>query len=124
MTSGQPVRHAEAYRCGRLYAAIAALQRLAQNEHHKLGRPESVARAAARPEPILRDPLREVGHYLVQARIRGQGAAADPVFRSIPDFLPPAKDVPSRLEDDERLDFHRGLEDQAALIAKEHPPKK
>ncbi|WP_327367516.1 hypothetical protein [Streptomyces sp. NBC_01217] len=124
MTSDQPVRHPEAYRCGRLYAAVAALQRLAENEHHRLGRPEFVARAAAQPEKNLRPYLREVGHYLVQARIRGRRAAADPVFRSLPDFLPPDSDVPNSLNPDQQVDFHRGREAQAALIAKEHPPKR
>ncbi|WP_326765699.1 hypothetical protein OG978_14910 [Streptomyces sp. NBC_01591] len=124
MTSAQPVRHSEAYRCGRLYAAVAALQRLAQNEHHGLGQPGVAEKAAARPEPHLREPLREIVHYLVQARIRGQGAAADPVFRSLTDFLPPAKNVPTSLNVDERPDFHRGREEQAALIAKEHPPRR
>ncbi|MDK0519596.1 type I-C CRISPR-associated protein Cas8c/Csd1 [Streptomyces sp. ML-6] len=124
MTSARPVRYAEAYRCGRLYAVIAALQRLAENEHHELGRPQCVERAATRPEPALRDPLRQVGHYLVRARIRGRGAAADPVFRSIPDFLPEAREVPAYLSAEEREDFHRGREEQAALIAKEYPAGK
>ncbi|MFB7212873.1 hypothetical protein [Streptomyces sp. NPDC056255] len=124
MTSAQPVRHAEAYRCGRLFAVVAALQRLAQNEHHALGQPGAAEKAAARPEPVLREPLREIVQYLVQARIRGQGAAADPVFRSLTDFLPPTRAVPTSLHPDERPDFHRGREEQAALIAKEHPPRR
>ncbi|HWU05840.1 MAG TPA: hypothetical protein VN520_05505 [Streptomyces sp.] len=110
---------AEAYLCGRLYAALAELERLGEGEHHSLGRPDVVRKLALEPSKHLTRHLHLAGKYLMAARTRGKGGPAAAVFRSLPDLLPSGRDLPGCLRAtglQER--FHEGRAAQEATFGK------
>ncbi|MFD3655723.1 hypothetical protein ACTU45_23460 [Streptomyces sp. 24-1644] len=109
----------DAYRSGQLYAALEALQKLGDVGFRALGRPESRARAAAKPLTHLRDPLWMVGRSYDAARRRGRAAAAGSVFRSIPDLMPSGKELPGSLGPEEQKEFLLGRQAQEDAIAEE-----
>ncbi|MFF9685785.1 hypothetical protein [Streptomyces sp. NPDC014623] len=110
---------AEAYLCGRLYAALAELERLGEGEHHSLGRPDVARKLAREPSKHLTGHLHAAGRYLMAARSRGQGRPAAAVFRSLPDLLPSGKDLPGCLRDTAlQQRFHEGRAAQEAAIGK------
>ncbi|WP_329229055.1 hypothetical protein OHB07_13430 [Streptomyces sp. NBC_00111] len=110
---------AEAHLCGRLYAALAELQRLGEGEHHSLGRPEVLKKLALEPSKHLTEHLHLAGKYLMAARGRGQAAPAAVVFRSLPDLLPSGRGLPGSLRDTVLQDrFHEGRTAQEATIGK------
>ncbi|MFD9498849.1 hypothetical protein [Streptomyces sp. NPDC060035] len=110
--------HAEAFRCGQLYAALAALQECSDGPHHSLGRSATVKDILRAPSKVLNDHLWQVGKYLITARNRGEGAAAAVLFRSIPDLLPTRKEPPYALDPGQREQFRLGVEAQKAEIEK------
>ena len=110
--------HAEAYRCGQLYAALAALQKCSDGAHHSLGRPATVKDILRSPSKVLNDHLWRVGKYLVTAHNKGYGAEAAVLFRSIPDLLPTRKEPPFALDAGQREQFQLGADAQKAEIEK------
>ncbi|MCX5412464.1 hypothetical protein [Streptomyces sp. NBC_00059] len=109
----------EAHLCGRLYAALAELQRLGEGEHHSLGRPGVLKKLALEPSKHLTEHLHLAGKYLLTARNRGQGAPAAVVFRSLPDLLPSGRGLPGSLRDDALQErFHEGRTAQEAAIGR------
>ncbi|MFH9615047.1 hypothetical protein [Streptomyces pratensis] len=109
----------EAYLCGRLYAALAELERLGQGEHHSLGRPDVLRKLALEPSKHLTKHLDQAGKYLLAARNRGQGGPAAAVFRSLPDLLPSGRKLPDSLRDTEMQErFHAGRTAQEAALGK------
>ncbi|MET7367886.1 hypothetical protein ABZS61_18920 [Streptomyces sp. NPDC005566] len=111
-------RHAEAFRCGQLYAALAALQKCSDGPHHSLGLPSTVKDIVRSPSKVLNEHLWRVGKYLITAHNKGRGAEAAVLFRSIPDLLPTRKEPPFALDAGQREQFHLGVEAQRAEIAK------
>ncbi|WP_327380053.1 hypothetical protein [Streptomyces sp. NBC_01212] len=110
---------ADSYLCGRLYAALAELQRLGTGEHHSLGRQETLRKLAKEPSKHLIDHLHKAGKYLVDAGRRGQGSPAATVFRSLPDLLPTGRELPGCLRDASLQErFQAGITAQRAEIAK------
>ncbi|MFI2782984.1 hypothetical protein [Streptomyces sp. ALB3] len=120
--TGKPMANdlrAEAYLCGRLYAALAELQRLGEGEHHSLGRPDVVRKLALEPSKHLTRRLHLAGKYLQGARNRGRGGPAAVVFRSLPDLLPAGRDLPGSLRDSGLQErFHEGRTAQEAAIGR------
>ncbi|MFD3606735.1 hypothetical protein ACFWXA_01465 [Streptomyces atroolivaceus] len=111
--------NAEAYLCGRLYAALAELERLGEGEHHSLGRPDVLRKLALEPSKHLTKHLHAAGRYLLAARNRGQGRPAATVFRSLPDLLPSGRDLPGSLRDTALQErFHEGRTAQEAAIGR------
>ncbi|MCX4969489.1 hypothetical protein OHA98_32980 [Streptomyces sp. NBC_00654] len=109
----------EAHRCGRLYAALAELQKLSTGAHHSLGSPGPAQQIATEPRKHLTEHLEKAGRYLLDARNRGNGPAAAAVFRMLPDLLPEAKELPGDLRTDEKRErFGEGRDQQAAEIEK------
>ncbi|MFC9244438.1 hypothetical protein ACFT7S_10530 [Streptomyces sp. NPDC057136] len=116
MSGEQP---SDAYRSGQLYAALATLQKLGDIDFCALGRPESRARAAAKPLTHLREPLWMVGKSYDAARRRGRAAAAGAVFRSIPDLMPSGRELPGSLGPEQQQEFLLGWQAQVDAIAEE-----
>ncbi|MEU9623535.1 hypothetical protein ACIODT_23360 [Streptomyces sp. NPDC088251] len=111
-------RPTDAHLCGQLYAALEVLQRLGDIGFRALGREESRQRAARRPRTEMTVPLHTVGKSLYWARLRGHGAEAGAVFRSVPDLMPAARDLPAALSPDQQKEFFRGRQEQLDAIAK------
>lgn len=112
-------RLTEAYRCGRLYAALAALERLGGGAHHSLGRPGTRRRLSTEPRKHLTVHLWQAGRYLAEATDRDQGPAAAVVFRQLPDLLPLRRELPGEIRDPaERARFQEGVQAQEAAIEK------
>lgn len=110
---------AEAYLCGRLYAALAELERLGEGDHHSLGRADVVRKLALEPSKHLTKHLHAAGKYLLAARNRGQARPATVVFRSLPDLLPSGRGLPDSLRDSALQErFHEGRAAQEAAIGK------
>ncbi|MFF5895846.1 hypothetical protein ACFY8O_07960 [Streptomyces argenteolus] len=110
---------AEAHLCGRLYAALAELERLGEGGNHSLGRPDVLRKLALEPSKHLTKHLHLAGKYLLAARNRGQGAAAAAVFRSLPDLLPAGRNLPGSLRDTALQErFHEGRAAQEAALGK------
>ncbi|MEU2248808.1 hypothetical protein [Streptomyces sp. NPDC019224] len=107
MADGQPT---DAYRCGQLYAALAALERIgAPNGKVSLDDKETRSKAAANPRTELKGPLERVVAHLMRAQQARKGPEAAALFRSIPDLLPRSKELPVGLGRVERDDFYQGL---------------
>ncbi|MFF8912028.1 hypothetical protein ACF08M_01565 [Streptomyces sp. NPDC015032] len=111
-------RPTDAHLCGQLYAALEVLQQLGDIGFRALGREESRQKAAKRPRTEMTVPLHTVGKSLYWARLRGRGAAAGAVFRSIPDLMPSARDLPAALSPAQQEEFLRGRRAQLDAIAK------
>ncbi|MFB7916678.1 hypothetical protein [Streptomyces sp. NPDC056061] len=101
-------RPTDAHLCGQLYAALEVLQRLGDVGSRALGREDLRLRASKRPRTEMTVPLHTVGKSLYWARMRGHGVAAGAVFRTIPDLMPAAKDLPGSLTADQQEEFLRG----------------
>ncbi|MEU0834850.1 hypothetical protein [Streptomyces sp. NPDC005969] len=112
-------RPSDAYRCGQLYAALEALQTLADVDFRSLSRPESRQKAARRPRPEIQPRLWESGRYLDKARMKGRGPAAGAVFRSIPGLMPSTRHLPDTLSDDQQKEFEQGRQAQVEAIGEE-----
>ncbi|MFE7749320.1 hypothetical protein [Streptomyces sp. NPDC057428] len=109
----------DAYLCGRLYAALAELGRLAEGDNHSLSRSEVQRKLILEPSKHLTVHLHLAGKYLLAARNRGKSGPAAVVFRSIPDLLPSGRDLPGSLRDGALQErFHEGVAVQKAEIAK------
>ncbi|MFI7287086.1 hypothetical protein ACIBRY_10610 [Streptomyces anulatus] len=63
-------RLTEAYRCGQLYAALAALERLGEGTHHSLGKPGTRRQVSTEPRKHLTVHLWQAGRYLAGAANR------------------------------------------------------
>ncbi|MFF3735034.1 hypothetical protein ACFYXM_33340 [Streptomyces sp. NPDC002476] len=111
-------RPTDAQLCGRLYAALEVLQRLGDIDFRALSRENTRLRASKRPRTEMTTPLHTVGKSLHWARMRGNGAAAGAVFRTIPDLMPSAKDLPGSLNPDQQQEFLRGREAGLEAIQK------
>ncbi|MER5357477.1 hypothetical protein [Streptomyces sp. NPDC002785] len=111
-------RPTDAHLCGQLYATLEVLQRLADIGFRALGREESRQRAAKKPRTEMTVPLHTVGKSLYWARLRGHGPAAGAVFRSIPDLMPSARDLPATLNPDQQKEFLQGWQAQLDAIEK------
>ncbi|MGW0545860.1 hypothetical protein [Streptomyces altiplanensis] len=112
----------EAQLCGRLYATLAALQKLsAPGGNHSLGQPGASARAAERPFDRMNAYLEKMGPYFLKARGRGHGEAAAALLRSIPDLLPPGKELPRAFGHEERQEFCESRFLHAQTLREEHP---
>ncbi|MEE1796877.1 hypothetical protein PUR28_39875 [Streptomyces sp. BE308] len=109
----------EAYRCGRLYAALAELQKLGTGTHHSLGSSGLREQVAKEPRKHLAEHLERAGKYLLDAKNRDKGAAAAVVFRMLPDLLPERRELPGDLRSVERQErFQEGVKEQTAEIVK------
>ncbi|MFF1834603.1 hypothetical protein ACFVXE_10425 [Streptomyces sp. NPDC058231] len=108
----------DAYRCGQLYAALEALQSLADVESRSLSHPESRQKAARQPLTHMKLRLWTAGKYLEFAWRRGRGPAAGAVFRSIPELMPPGRELPGTLSADGQKEFERGRQAQVEAIGK------
>ncbi|MEV5602855.1 hypothetical protein AB0L33_15570 [Streptomyces sp. NPDC052299] len=99
----------DAYRCGQLYAALAALERLGSS-NGKASLDDKGARSKASEKPLneLRRHVEQVVPYLMQAQQLRRGPQAAAVFRAIPELLPHAKELPAHLSHAQREDFHLG----------------
>lgn len=107
--------------CGRLYATLAALQKLsAPGDNHSLGQPGASAKAAERPSDHMNGRLKEVIPYFLKARERGHGEAAAALLRSVPDLLPPGKSLPSVFDHRGRQEFCESRFLYAQTLRKEH----
>ncbi|MER6606435.1 hypothetical protein ABT282_11145 [Streptomyces sp. NPDC000927] len=111
-------RPTDAHLCGQLYAALEMLQRLGDIDFRALGRENTRLRASKRPRTEMTTPLHTVGKSLHWARMRGNGAAAGTVFRTIPDLMPSTKDLPGSLNPDQQQEFLRGREAGLEAIRK------
>ncbi|MET9520171.1 hypothetical protein [Streptomyces sp. NPDC002994] len=108
--------------CGRLYAALAALQKLsAPGNNHSLGRPGACAKAAEHPERQLREHLNNVVKYFVEARKQGKAEIATELFGSIPGLLPSGNRLPGDLDHEKREQFCKGRRAQEESLQKAHP---
>ncbi|MFD5647125.1 hypothetical protein ACFWIP_36385, partial [Streptomyces anulatus] len=75
-------RLTEAYRCGQLFAALAALERLSEGTHHSLGKPGVRRQVSTEPRKHLTMHLWQAGRYLAGAANRDQGPAAAGFIRA------------------------------------------
>ncbi|MGC5412184.1 hypothetical protein ACPXCX_52345, partial [Streptomyces sp. DT225] len=99
----------DAYRCGQLYAALAALERLgSSNGKVALDDKDVRSKAAENPRGTLPNYLKQAVAYLMAAQHRRKGAEAATVFRAIPDLLPRTKELPGSLSYAQRDDFYMG----------------
>lgn len=111
-------RLTEAYRCGQLYAALAALERLG-GTHRSLGKPGTRRQVSTEPRKHLTVHLWQAGRYLAAAANQGEGPAASVIFRQLPDLLPRRRELPGEIRDPaERARFQEGVEAQEAAIGK------
>lgn len=109
----------DAYLCGRLYAALAELGRLAEGDHHSLSRSEVQRKLLLEPSKHLTVHLHLAGKYLHMATAYNRGGHAAAVFRSLPDLLPSGRDLPGSLRDSALQErFHEGVAVQKAEIEK------
>ncbi|MFF9346856.1 hypothetical protein [Streptomyces sp. NPDC014734] len=115
MPEDQPT---DAHLCGQLYAALEVLQRLGDVGSRALGREALRLRASKRPRTEMTVPLHTVGKSLYWARLRGHGVAAGAVFRTIPDLMPAARDLPGSLTTGQQEEFLRGRLDRLETIEK------
>ncbi|MEV3892992.1 hypothetical protein [Streptomyces anulatus] len=112
-------RLTEAYRCGQLFAALAALERLSEGPHHSLGKPGVRRQLSTEPRKHLTVHLWQAGRYLAGATNRDQGPAASVIFRQLPDLLPRRRELPGEIRDPaERARFQEGVQAQEAAIEK------
>ncbi|WP_228991311.1 hypothetical protein [Streptomyces sp. DH8] len=112
-------RLTEAYRCGQLFAALAALERLSEGAHHSLGKPGTRRQLSTEPRKHLTLHLWQAGRYLLGAANRGEGRAAGVIFRQLPDLLPLRRELPGEIRDAaERARFQEGVTAQEAAIGK------
>ncbi|MFI1248337.1 hypothetical protein ACH4TY_16795 [Streptomyces anulatus] len=112
-------RLTEAYRCGQLFAALAALERLSEGTHHSLGKPGVRRQLSTEPRKHLTVHLWQAGRYLADATNRDQGPAAAVIFRQLPDLLPRRRELPGEIRDPaERARFQEGVQAQEAAIEK------
>ncbi len=108
-------RLTEAYRCGQLFAALAALERLSEGTHHSLGKPGMRRQLSTEPRKHLTVHLWQAGRYLAGATNQGQGPAAAVIFRQ----LPGRRELPGEIRDPaERARFQEGVQAQEAAIEK------
>ncbi|MEV5653081.1 hypothetical protein [Streptomyces sp. NPDC052291] len=116
MADGQPT---DAYRCGQLYAALAALERLgAPDGRAKLDNRTTRAKASENPRGTLKLHLPRVMSHLMRAQKSPRGGEAVKVFRSIPELLPRSRELPGSLNHAQRDDFLQGcLAQEKALGA-------
>lgn len=114
MSDGQP---SDAYRCGQSYAALAALERLGSpSAKASLDRPGERSKASQNPRGTLKAHLDRAVTYLMHARSRRKGPEAAAIFRSIPELLPAAKDLPSSLGFAQQDDFSQGWHAQVKAL--------
>lgn len=86
MSDAQPT---DAYRCGQLYAALAALERLsAPNAKATLDRPGARATASKNPRGALKDHLDRVVTYLMRAQNQRRGRRRWPSSGPYPTCCP------------------------------------
>ncbi|MFI6059578.1 hypothetical protein [Streptomyces sp. NPDC051286] len=113
MPNDQP---SDAYRCGQLYAALAALEKLSKGERHSLGRLGARVEAAQQPRDRLTGHLKAVGEYVVDARKQGRGPAATAILRSLPDLLPDGRELPHKLNTAQQEEFCDGRHAQEKVF--------
>ncbi|ROV64421.1 hypothetical protein [Streptomyces globisporus] len=124
-------RLTEAYRCGQLYAALAALERLCGGTHHPLDDPAKRRQVSTEPRKHLAPHLWKATRSLVDATNQGRGKAAAVVFRQLPDLLPLRRELPGEIrvplrrelpgeirDAAERARFQEGVTAQEAAIGK------
>ncbi|MGW0933363.1 hypothetical protein [Streptomyces sp. NPDC002666] len=114
MSDAQPT---DAYRCGQLYAALAALERLgAPNAKATLDRPGARATASKNPRGALKDHLDRVVTYLMRAQNQRKGEASVAIFRSLPDLLPRTRELPGSLNPSQQEEFCDGWHAQVQAL--------
>ncbi|MCX4508948.1 hypothetical protein OHA27_01255 [Streptomyces sp. NBC_01619] len=113
MADGQ---ESEAYRCGRLWAALHTLRSLGGGrDRRKLAAPDEVRQAEKQPHIHIPRQLDKIGGHFLAARKRGaeHGKAADALVRTALDLLPDGVRFPQNRtvaeQDDFRKGFHAGL---------------
>ncbi|MET8935651.1 hypothetical protein ABZX28_01360 [Streptomyces rubiginosohelvolus] len=112
-------RLTEAYRCGQLYAALAALERLGGGAHHPLDDAARRRQVSTEPRKHLTPHLWKATRSLVEATDQGRGKAAAVIFRQLPDLLPLHRELPGEIRDTaERARFEEGVQAQEAAIGK------
>ncbi|MEU2099277.1 hypothetical protein [Streptomyces globisporus] len=112
-------RLTEAYRCGQLYAALAALERLCGGTHHPLDDPARRRQVSTEPRKHLAPHLWKATRSLVDAAGQGRGKAAAVIFRQLPDLLPLRRELPGEIRDAaERARFEEGVRAQETAIGK------
>lgn len=112
-------RLTEAYRCGQLFAALAALERLSEGPRHSMGKAGTRRQLSTELRKHLTVHLWQAGRYPVGATNRGEGPAAAVVFRQLPDLLPLRRELPGEIRDaPERARFQEGVTAQEAMIEK------
>ncbi|WP_103507335.1 hypothetical protein [Streptomyces sp. SM13] len=112
-------RLTEAYRCGQLYAALAALERLGGGAHHPLDDPARRRQVSTEPRKHLAPHLWKATRSLVDATGQGRGKPAAVIFRQLPDLLPLRRGLPGEIRDPaERARFQEGVTAQEAAIGK------
>ncbi|NWF28446.1 hypothetical protein HW130_19600 [Streptomyces sp. PKU-EA00015] len=106
---------------GQLYATLRALEALGA-AHRKLEELRPNDKVWTSPLKWLPGMLGEAGDHLVRARRRGRahGAAADELFRAIPDCLPPKGELPGFLSDGEPDRFDEGYRLRMAAYTAAH----
>ncbi|MEU0391403.1 hypothetical protein ABZ208_01185 [Streptomyces sp. NPDC006208] len=107
--------------CGQLYATLRALRAVGA-ARWKLEALRPYDKVRASPSKFLPDLLDEAGRLLLKAHGRGNkyGAAAEELFRSIPDLLPPRGRLPGYLDGRQRTAFDEGYAQQMTKCTDAH----
>ncbi|MGP4087898.1 hypothetical protein [Streptomyces sp. KR55] len=104
----------DAYRCGRLYAALHALRKSVTGQGD-LADPARLNKAAGNPGNELREHLKSAGDYLGTALVKKDKqrmAAAIEAFRSLTEFAPPGGLPSGGFGETARQEFGNGYTDQ------------